>query len=156
MPHRGDRVHRFSWIRDNADTCVLRRLFDVREWGSGGGPRRRIRRPSPTAATLASMTVQHAFAAELWVWDAATKGSWFFLTVPEDVSVDLRFEGGEPRGFGSVRVEATIGGSVWKTSVFPSSDQPGCYVLPVKKAVRDAEQIGEGDHVNASVRASES
>jgi hypothetical protein len=99
------------------------------------------------------MTMQHAFAGELWIWDAATKGSWFFVSVPEDVSVDLGFEAGEPRGFGSVRVEATIGGSVWKTSVFPSSDQPGCYVLPVKKSVRAAEGIGEGDRVNALVRA---
>jgi hypothetical protein len=99
------------------------------------------------------MADQHAFAAELWIWDAATKGSWFFVTVPEDVSTDLRFEAGEPRGFGSIRVEATMGGSVWQTSVFPSSDAPGCFVLPVKKAVRTAEGVDEGDRVEASVRA---
>jgi hypothetical protein len=99
------------------------------------------------------MTEQHAFAAELWIWDVATKGSWFFLTVPDDVSDVLRFGAGEPRGFGSLRVEATIGGSVWRTSVFPSSDQPGCYVLPVKKTVRAAEGIDEGDRVRASLRA---
>ena len=99
------------------------------------------------------MSDQHSFAAELWIWDVATKGSWFFVTVPEDVSEGLRFEAGEPSGFGSVRVEATIGTSVWKTSVFPSSDQPGCYVLPVKKAIRTAERIDEGDQVRASVRA---
>src|SRR4051794_18390282 len=102
-----------------------------------------------------TMTMQHSLATELWIWDAATKGSWFFVTVPEDASVDLGFEAGEPRGFRSVRVEATIGGSVWKTSVFPSSDQPGCYVLPVEKSVRTAEGIDEGDRVNASVRAIE-
>ena len=108
-----------------------------------------------TRCHTATMTMQHAFAAELWVWDAATKGSWFFVTVPEDVSFELRIEAGVPRGFGSVRVEATIGGSVWRTSVFPSSDQPGCYVLPVKKSVRSAEGIREGDQFNASVRAIE-
>ena len=99
------------------------------------------------------MSERHSFAAELWIWDAATKGSWYFVTVPEDESDVLRIEAGEPRGFGSVRVEATIGGSQWKTSVFPSSDQPGCYVLPVKKAVRTAEGIEEGDRVRVSVRA---
>jgi hypothetical protein len=122
-----------------------------------GGDRPTRGLPAAVAARChtATMPMQHTFATELWIWDAATKGSWFFVTVPEDVSVDLRFEAGEPRGFGSVRVEATIGGSVWKTSVFPSSDQPDCYVLPVKKSVRTAEGIDEGDRVNASVRAIE-
>ena len=99
------------------------------------------------------MTEQHSFAAELWIWDVATNGSWFFVTVPSDVSEALRFGASEPRGFGSVRVEATIGNTVWLTSVFPSSEQPGCYVLPVKKAVRTVEGIEEGDRVQASVRA---
>ena len=122
-----------------------------------GGDRPTRGLPAAVAARChtATMPMQHTFATELWIWDAATKGSWFFVTVPEDVSVDLRFVADEPRGFGSVRVEATIGGPVWKTSVFPSSDQPDCYVLPVKKSVRTAEAIDEGDRVNASVRAIE-
>jgi hypothetical protein len=98
------------------------------------------------------MTKEHAFTAELWIWDAATKGSWFFVTVPEDVSVELRFEAGEPRGFGS----PGRGHARWfslETSVFASNDQPSCYVLPVKKSVRTAEGIEAGDRVNASVRA---
>ena len=41
-------------------------------------------------------------------------------------------------GFGSVRVEATIGGSTWRTSIFPSDD---AYILPIKKAVREAEGL---------------
>jgi len=99
------------------------------------------------------MSEQRRFVAELWIWDVATKGSWFFVTVPDDVSDALRLEAGAPRGFGSLRVEATIGASVWTTSVFPSSDHPGCYVLPVKKAVRTAEGVDEGDRVRAAVRA---
>jgi hypothetical protein len=49
-----------------------------------------------------------------------------------------------PRGFGSVRVRATVGGTTWTTSVFPDSTR-GAYVLPVKKAVRRAEGLDEGD-----------
>jgi hypothetical protein len=137
--------------------CVNPPLVGRPEWGDLAVARPTRGLPAVVAARChtATMTMQHAFAAELWIWDAAAKGSWFFVTVPEDVTVDLRFEAGEPRGFGSVRVEATIGGSVWKTSVFPSSDQPDCYVLPVKKSVRTAEGIDEGDRVNASVRAIE-
>ena len=47
-------------------------------------------------------------------------------------------------GFGSVKVEATVGGTTWQTSLFPDSKR-AAYVLPVKKAVRSAESIDVGD-----------
>jgi hypothetical protein len=53
-----------------------------------------------------------------------------------------------PRGFGSVRVTATIGATTWKTSIFPGSS--GQYALPIKKAVRKAEALDVGD--TATVR----
>lgn len=79
-------------------------------------------------------------------------GAWHFVTVPEDVSdeVEERF-GATAAGFGSVRVEVTIGGSTWRTSVFPSK-QHRAYVLPVKKAVRAAEDVHEGDVAALTLR----
>lgn len=97
----------------------------------------------------------HAFRSELFVWDAASTASWFFVTVPADVSEELRLGAGEPRGFGSIGVQATIGATTWSTSVFPSNDRPGCFVLPVKKAVRTAEGIDDGDDVDVSILAVE-
>ncbi len=52
---------------------------------------------------------------------------------------------GMARGFGSLKVTATIGDSTWRTSVFPSRNEG--WMLPVKAAVRKAEGIGEGDEV---------
>jgi hypothetical protein len=46
-------------------------------------------------------------------------------------------------GFGSVRVDVTIGSTSWSTSVFPSKDA-GAYVLPVKAPVRRAEGLDDG------------
>jgi hypothetical protein len=89
-----------------------------------------------------------AFRAELWRWQ---EGSWFFVTLPVDLSADLRMESGPPRGFGSVRVEATLGGSVWRTSVFPDKES-GSFVLPVKKAVREAEGLDAGDGCDVVLR----
>jgi Domain of unknown function (DUF1905) len=43
-----------------------------------------------------------------------------------------------------VRVEATIGTTTWTTSVFPEAKSK-CYVLPVKKAVRTAQALEDGD-----------
>lgn len=92
-----------------------------------------------------------SFSAELWQWEAQATSSWFFVTLPLEVAEDLRVSAGPPRGFGSIRVEVVIGSSVWETSVFPSTDS-GSFVLPVKKAVRVAEGIDEGDVVEVSVR----
>ena len=82
------------------------------------------------------------FTADLWRWEAQT--GWFFVTVAPDASARIREVPRAPRGFGSVRVRATVGGTSWTTSVFPDSRR-GAYVLPVKKAVRQAEGLGEGD-----------
>lgn len=89
-----------------------------------------------------------AFTAELWRWK---DGSWIFVTLPHDVATDLRMEAGPPRGFGSVRVEATLGPSVWRTSVFPDSGSQS-FVLPVKKAVRVAAGVDEGDTCEVVLR----
>ncbi len=78
-----------------------------------------------------------------WSGDAA----WYFLTVDAALSDEIR-DSTEPRGFGSVRVEATIGATTWHTSVFPDSAS-GCFVLPVKAAVRRAELLDDGDTVTA-------
>lgn len=88
------------------------------------------------------------FTAPLWEWSA--QGGWFFVTVPEEHGDDIREVPRMPRGFGSVRVRVTIGGSTWSTSVFPDSKRSS-YVLPVKKAVRTAEGIGAGDDVEVAL-----
>ncbi len=89
------------------------------------------------------------FDAELWEWDAAPAGSsWIFLTVPEDETDEIRLRSGPPRGFGSVRVEVTIGATTWRTSVFP--DRRG-YALPVKKAVRRAEDLEVGESARVTL-----
>lgn len=84
------------------------------------------------------------FTAELWEWEG--KAAWVFVTVPADVSADIREMPRMPRGFGSVRVQVALGGSRWRTSVFPQSKE-GTYLLPVKRAVRDAEGVEVGDLV---------
>jgi hypothetical protein len=70
------------------------------------------------------------------------------------VSEEVRLAAGEPRGFGSVRVHVRAGTSEWDTSLFPDAES-GRFVLPVKKAVRKAEGIEEGDEVTVSLRVRE-
>jgi hypothetical protein len=84
-----------------------------------------------------------AFEAELW--SSESFAAWAFLTLPAEVGDDVRLRAGPPRGFGSVRVEVSVGGSTWRTSVFP--DKARGYVLPVKSAVRRSEGLELGDRV---------
>lgn len=87
------------------------------------------------------------FTATLWRWK---EGAWRFVTVPEDISDEVdEVVGDATGGFGSVRVEVTVGSSTWRTSLFPSAEA-GAYVLPMKKAVRTAE--GLEDDAPAEVR----
>ncbi len=89
------------------------------------------------------------FESELWLWSAKEGDSWVFVSVPEDVSDEIRDLAGPPRGFGSVRVEVTVGATTWRTSVFPQ--KVGTFALPVKKAVRRAEGVDAGDQVAVSL-----
>ena len=87
-------------------------------------------------------TAQFSFAADVWRHDGAA--AWYFVSLPEATAddIDERF-GHRAAGFGSVRVEVTIGATSWLTSIFPDTKR-GTYVLPVKKAVRVAEHLADG------------
>lgn len=91
------------------------------------------------------MSIEAAFSAPLWRWSG--ESAWHFLTVPEAVSDDIASRVEPGPGFGSVKVEVTIGSSTWSTSVFPDK-RSGRYVLPVKAAVRRRERIEDGDEVD--------
>jgi hypothetical protein len=86
------------------------------------------------------------FEAEVFRWDAREDSAWFFTAVPAELSEDIREIPRPYRGFGSVRVRARVAGTEWATSIFPSSSD-GTYVLPLKKAVRDAEGLVDGGPV---------
>lgn len=83
------------------------------------------------------------FTAVLWEHDG--DGAWHFVTLPEAVAdeVEAVTAGDQRRGFGSVRVEVTVGATTWRTSLFPDSRRRS-YVLPVKQAVRRAEGLAAG------------
>ena len=86
------------------------------------------------------------FTSLLWIWKAQAAGRWYFVTVPDEQSAEIRAQAfASPRGFGSVRVEAAIGDVVWRTSVFPLNG--GGYILPIKAKVRRDAGISAGDEV---------
>ena len=107
-------------------------------FGSGG------RKGAPRYGEGVAESLSYEFRAPLWVWEVR-RDLWTFVTLPEGASDEIpaRVDTGG-RGFGSVPVRARIGTTVWRTSVFPQSAE-GPFVLPVKRAVRDANGLGVGD-----------
>ena len=91
------------------------------------------------------------FDAELWLWEARRQETWTFVSLPVEASEQIReLAGGVARGFGSLRVRVTLGGSTWTTSIFPDSGREA-YVLPVKRAIRQAESLDTGDVAGVTV-----
>jgi Domain of unknown function (DUF1905) len=98
------------------------------------------------------LTERIAHTGPLWRWTTpSAPAAWFFVTIDgttgealSGTAIMRRLEGGS-RGFGSLKVVATIGGSTFKTSVFPSKELG--WLLPVKASVRKAEGLVEGDAV---------
>lgn len=137
----------------NARSAVHRKA-DRRAVHAGGG---RLAGSCPLhratcGARLAwqARSVKVVFSAELWLWDARRTETWTFVSLPASESEEIRdLAGGLRRGFGSVRVRATIGNSTWTTSIFPAS-QAG-YVLPVKRPIRVAESLDVGDMATVTV-----
>jgi hypothetical protein len=84
----------------------------------------------------------YRFDAELWEHQGSA--AWFFVSLPEELADDIDERYGHlEAGFGSLRVEVTIGSTTWRTSLFPDTKR-GTYLLPMKKQVRTAEGLSEG------------
>lgn len=95
-----------------------------------------------------------SFSGECWLWQA-DKASWHFITFPQEKSEEIKFFSenvhGKRRGWGAVRVQATIGETTWQTSIFPSK-QSKAYILPIKAEVRKKEKILLGNMVKLQLK----
>jgi Domain of unknown function (DUF1905) len=102
---------------------------------------------------LTGQTHTVTFTAPCWLYSG--KGAWYFVSLPEDSATEISYfskalNGGKRIGWGSVRVTVQVGKTVWQTSLFPDSKNKS-YVLPIKAAVRKAENIIEGKPVKVRV-----
>jgi hypothetical protein len=55
---------------------------------------------------------------------------------------------GKRGGFGSLRVNATVGATSWSTTL---NSRAGAFTLPIKKPVRLAEGLAEGDMIEVGL-----
>ncbi len=82
---------------------------------------------------------EYRLIGDMWLYPGMS--GWHFITIPADVSVDIRHQFGDvKRGWGSLPVRVTVGDTTWETSIFPVKKFQG-YLLPVKIEVRKKEKI---------------
>ena len=98
------------------------------------------------------MSESLAFTLPLRRWQG-DRGTYHLVTITGDAAEAIaahalmhRLEFGTQRGFGSVKVMASVGRTIWKTSVFPQREKSE-WVLLVSKKVMRAEDLAEGDPV---------
>jgi hypothetical protein len=83
------------------------------------------------------------FSAEIWFWRGPSP--YHFVTVPDEECGELEAIARQVTyGWGMIPATAEIGGTTWKTSLYPKD---GRYVVPLKDRVRDAERLDIGDTV---------
>ena len=84
------------------------------------------------------------FDNEIFVWRGPAP--FFFVAVPDEQSREIKdISDLVTYGWGVIPVNVRIGETEWKTSLFPKESR---YLVPLKDAVRKAEQIDEGDRVS--------
>jgi hypothetical protein len=94
--------------------------------------------PAPYPARM-----QVEFTGELWYWRGPAP--FHFITVPDRQAAAIQdLSRLVTYGWGMIPVAARIEGTEWTTSLFPKD---GGYVVPVKDAVRRAEDLEVGDAV---------
>ena len=91
------------------------------------------------------MTAKYKITSKVSVYSGIS--AWRFAHVDRVQSEKIRRKHAlKKRGFGSIPVSVKLGKTVWKTSIFPEK-LSGTYLLPLKVAVRLAEDIGDDDTV---------
>jgi len=99
------------------------------------------------------MMKEIAFTAKVWLYPGDV-ANWHFVTLPKPIGAGIKDAyRGLTKGFGSLPVTVTIGGTTWKTSIFPDKFS-GSYLLPLKASVRKREDIYTDDEVTVTLQVS--
>jgi hypothetical protein len=97
------------------------------------------------------MKKNHAFSLLVRLWPGE-QGAWHFVSLSPQVSLEFKEKyQGLRRGWNSIKVQASIGKTVWSTSLFYVTKGKQ-YVLPLKASVRKAEGIYDGDVVKLKIK----
>jgi hypothetical protein len=102
---------------------------------------------SPDRDIPMDLNMQFEFTGDMWPWRGPAP--YHFITIPEEVSSVVReLSSVLTYGWGVIPVRVRIGKTDFSTSLFPKD---GGYALPIKDAVRHAEDLTDGDQVDVEL-----
>jgi hypothetical protein len=92
------------------------------------------------------MSKKYSFEAKVWAYPGL--GAWWFVNVPDSISVPIR----KKYGKGLIKINIVLGKSKYNSALFPSKNSKGefGYLISVKKKVRESEGIVENDIIKIS------
>ena len=93
--------------------------------------------------------VEYSFTAT--VWQHSPPGGWYFVTVPQEISNEIRehFRDFE-EGWGRLSVMAETGNAAWNTAIwFDTSHNK--YLLPLKSEIRKKEKLGINQEIQIKI-----
>jgi hypothetical protein len=93
--------------------------------------------------------LHYEFDGEVWYYN--NPNAVYFVSLPPEMSADiLELVGTSLNPWGTVPVDATIGGVTFASSMFPRKDR-GCYDLPLNARVRKRLGIQAGEVVSVTI-----
>jgi hypothetical protein len=93
--------------------------------------------------------VKIRFEGAVRLWPANER--FFLLGLPKEISDEIfEISDGLTNGWGSLKVEARIGETVWRTSIFPDT-KLGIFELPLKAEVRKKNDLVVGSVTDCEI-----
>jgi len=85
--------------------------------------------------------VEYRFRTSIW----RHEGGWHFATLPLEMTAEIRSSfGALEEGWGRLKAVATVAGVEWSTAIWFDT-KSACYLLPVKKTIRQQFQNLDGE-----------
>ena len=92
--------------------------------------------------------MEFEFSGEIFEWRGPSP--FHFVRVPDDIASEIRaISSLVTYGWGVIPATIRVGSTRWTTSLFPKD---GGYLVPLKDAVRRAEDLVVGSEVTLEVR----
>src|SRR5215203_1057755 len=97
------------------------------------------------------MNAKIKFEFEAVIWQNASPGGWYFITIPKSLSKEIRgYFKVEEQGWGRLKATAKIESIEWETAIWFDT-KAGAYLLPLKSEIRKKEKLQAGKKVKIAL-----
>ncbi len=94
--------------------------------------------------------ITYTFTAK--IWEHAPTGGWHFVSLPVDMSKEIRSHlQHEEEGWGRLKAIAIVGTTEWQTAIWFDTKK-NAYLLPIKSQIRKKEKLFADSIVQVTVK----